>query len=104
MPGFGTTQRTRNNAVEIATLLGVTLQTITIDDAVRGHFQDIGHPENQHDIVYENAEEKHFMESSISALLNSFIIKDVKLFLHKYVRNYDDFGYTKSKNNIIIIN
>jgi hypothetical protein len=54
--------------------------------------------------IYENAEEIHFMESSISALLNSFIIKDVKLFLHKYVRNYDNFGYTKSKNNIIIIN
>lgn len=56
MPGFGTTQRTRNNAVQIAELLGVTLQTIAIDEAVRGHFRDIDHPETQHDIVFENAQ------------------------------------------------
>ena len=56
MPGFGTTQRTRNNAVQIAELVGVTLQTISIDDAVRGHFRDIDHPEEQHDVVFENAQ------------------------------------------------
>jgi NAD+ synthase (glutamine-hydrolysing) len=56
MPGFGTTQRTRNNAVRIAQLLGVTLQTVSIDAAVRGHFKDIDHPEDQHDIVFENAQ------------------------------------------------
>ncbi|MBE0501412.1 MAG: NAD(+) synthase [Desulfuromonadales bacterium] len=56
LPGFGTTQRTRNNAVRIAELLGVTLQTISIDAAVRGHFKDINHPEEQYDIVFENAQ------------------------------------------------
>ena len=56
MPGFGTTQRTRNNAVQIAELLGVTLQTISIENAVRGHFADIAHPEEQHDVVFENAQ------------------------------------------------
>ena len=52
--------------------------------------------------IYENAEEIHLMESSISALINSYSFKN-KIFMHKYVRKYDDFGYTKSKNNIIII-
>jgi len=53
--------------------------------------------------IYENAEEIHFMESSISALLNSYEIKNVKLFLHRYVREYDDFGHSQSINNIQII-
>ena len=56
MPGFGTTQRTRNNAVQLAELLGATLKTISIDDAVRKHFKDINHPESQLDIVFENAQ------------------------------------------------
>lgn len=53
--------------------------------------------------IYEKSEEIHFMESSISALINSYEFKNVNLFLHKYVRNYDHFGHTKSKNNINII-
>jgi NAD+ synthase (glutamine-hydrolysing) len=56
MPGFGTTKRTRSNAVRIAELLGVTLKTISIDDAVNGHFLDISQPEDLHDIVFENAQ------------------------------------------------
>ncbi len=56
MPGFGTTQRTKNNAVLLAEALGVTLRTIPIDAAVRQHFADIGHDENLHDVVYENAQ------------------------------------------------
>jgi len=53
--------------------------------------------------IYENAEEIHFMESSISALLNSYVLKDSKLFLHRYVRGYDNFGHSQSRNNIQII-
>lgn len=56
MPGFGTTERTKNNAVELAACLGVTLRTIPIVDAVRQHFRDIGHDETVHDITYENAQ------------------------------------------------
>lgn len=56
MPGFGTTTRTKNNAVQLAEQLGVTLRTIPIADAVRQHFRDIGHDESQHDITYENAQ------------------------------------------------
>jgi NAD+ synthase (glutamine-hydrolysing) len=56
MPGFGTTKRTRSNAVKLAEKLGVTLRTIAIGAAVRQHFKDIGHPETLHDITYENAQ------------------------------------------------
>ncbi len=56
MPGFGTTERTRNNAVLLAEALGVTLRTIPIAEAVRQHFRDIGHDESLHNITYENAQ------------------------------------------------
>lgn len=56
MPGFGTTSRTRGNAERLAQLLDVTLRVIPIDAAVRQHFADIGHPEDRHDIVFENAQ------------------------------------------------
>jgi NAD+ synthase (glutamine-hydrolysing) len=56
MPGFGTTARTRGNAEKLAELLKVTLRTIPIDAAVRGHFQDIGHDESVHDLTFENAQ------------------------------------------------
>jgi len=56
MPGFGTTERTRSNAERLVELLGVTLRHIPIHDAVRQHFRDIGHDEEVHDLVYENAQ------------------------------------------------
>jgi len=56
MPGFGTTQRTRRNAEHLAAELGVTLQTVDIAEAVNGHFRDIAHPFDLHDIVFENAQ------------------------------------------------
>ena len=56
MPGFGTTDRTYDNAVELMNLLGVTVREIPIRDAVRQHFADIGHDERTHDLTYENAQ------------------------------------------------
>ncbi|MFN8493107.1 MAG: NAD(+) synthase [Caldilineaceae bacterium] len=56
MPGFGTTSRTRDNAERLANLLDVTLRQISIRDAVRQHFQAIGHPETLHNVVYENSQ------------------------------------------------
>lgn len=56
MPGFGTSARTKSNAEKLAEALGVTLHTIPITAAVRQHFSDIGHPEDQHDVVFENAQ------------------------------------------------
>ncbi|MCK4536195.1 MAG: NAD(+) synthase [Desulfuromonadales bacterium] len=56
MPGFGTTERTRNNATELAKELGVSLKTISIDAAVTQHFADIAQDPDNHDITYENSQ------------------------------------------------
>jgi NAD+ synthase (glutamine-hydrolysing) len=56
MPGFGTTRQTKSNAEKLAVELGVPLRTIDITASVRQHFSDIGHDENKHDILYENAQ------------------------------------------------
>ncbi|HIZ45973.1 MAG TPA: NAD(+) synthase [Candidatus Olsenella pullistercoris] len=56
MPGFGTTDRTHDNATRLADALGVDLREIVIGDAVRQHFADIGHDESVHDVTYENAQ------------------------------------------------
>ena len=56
MPGFGTTDRTHNNAVKLMQILGVTIREISIAKAVTQHFEDIGHNPKQHDTTYENAQ------------------------------------------------
>lgn len=56
MPGFGTTNRTYNNAVNLMKSLGITLREISIADAVKQHFNDIGHDINVHDVTYENSQ------------------------------------------------
>lgn len=56
MPGFGTTGRTKNNSVALMTYLGCDIREISIVDAVRQHFADIGHDESVHDITYENCQ------------------------------------------------
>lgn len=56
MPGFGTTDRTYNNAIELCNKLGITLLEIPIRDACLQHFKDIGHDPAIHDITYENVQ------------------------------------------------
>ncbi len=56
MPCFGTTARTKSNAMTLAEQLGVTLQSVDIADAVRIHFGDIGQREDVHDVTFENAQ------------------------------------------------
>ena len=56
MPGFGTTDRTHNNAVKLMETLGVTIREISIAKAVNQHFEDIGHDKKVHDITYENSQ------------------------------------------------
>ena len=56
MPCFGTTDRTRNNAVILAEKLGATLRTVDISATVRSHFRDIGHDPEDHSVTYENAQ------------------------------------------------
>ena len=56
MPGFGTTDRTYDNATLLSQALGVQLREIVIGPAVRQHFSDIGHDESVHDVTYENSQ------------------------------------------------
>ena len=56
MPGFGTTDRTHDNAVALMNALGVSTREISIVPAVNQHFQDIGHDPSVHDVTYENSQ------------------------------------------------
>lgn len=56
MPGFGTTGRTRENAMALMKSLGVTIKEIPIADAVKQHFRDIGHDPGVQDVTYENSQ------------------------------------------------
>lgn len=56
MPCFGTTERTKNNALRLCEALGVTLKEINIADSVLQHFKDIDHPTDNHNVVYENGQ------------------------------------------------
>ena len=56
MPGFGTTGRTKNNAVDLVRELHCTLREIDITKATNDHFSDIGHDGMTLDVTYENAQ------------------------------------------------
>ena len=56
MPGFGTTDRTYNNAISLMQSLGITIREIPIAKSVTQHFEDIGHDINVHDVTYENGQ------------------------------------------------
>ena len=56
MPGFGTTDRTYNNAITLMQSLGITIREISIAKAVSQHFEDIGHDASVHDVTYENSQ------------------------------------------------
>ena len=56
MPGFGTTDRTYNNALTLMQSLGITIREISIRASVTQHFKDISHDINVHDVTYENGQ------------------------------------------------
>ena len=56
MPGFGTSDRTHNNALLLMQELGVTMKEISIVPSVTQHFKDIEHDINVQDATYENAQ------------------------------------------------
>ena len=56
MPGFGTTDRTYHNAIDLMNSLGVSIREISIREACIQHFKDIGHDLNIHEVTYENSQ------------------------------------------------
>lgn len=56
MPGLGTSQRTFTNSINLAKSLNVSLEEISIVEATKQHFKDIGHDEDDLSITYENSQ------------------------------------------------
>lgn len=56
MPGFGTTDRTYDNAVRLIKEIGAIFKEVSIVNAVEQHFNDIEQDPNNHDVTYENSQ------------------------------------------------
>ena len=56
MPGFGTSDRTYQNALAMMEELGVSIHEVPIRDMATQHLHDIGHDLHNHDVTYENAQ------------------------------------------------
>lgn len=56
MPGFGTTDRTYNNALFLMKSYGVTIKEVDIKASCLQHFKDIGLDEKDRSVVYENTQ------------------------------------------------
>ncbi len=76
MPCFGTTDRTYQNACNLAKSLGATLKEIDIKASVTQHFKDIGQDINTHDVTYENgqARERTQVLMDIANKMNGMVI------------------------------
>jgi len=76
MPGFGTSDRTYNNAVSLINSLGVHFREISIRKAVEQHFSDIGHDPTNLDVTYENsqARERTQILMDIANQVNGLVI------------------------------
>lgn len=76
MPGFGTTDRTYDNAVKLIQCVGADFSEISIREAVKVHFEDIGHDIHVHDVTYENsqARERTQILMDIANKVNGMVI------------------------------
>ncbi len=76
MPCFGTTQRTKSNAMLLAEKLGAELRVVDITNSVRQHFKDIGHDEKDRSVTYENAQarERTQVLMDIANAINGLVV------------------------------
>ena len=76
MPGFGTSDRTHDNATSLMQTLGISQMEISIAKAVKQHFEDIGHDMSKHDVTYENsqARERTQILMDLSNKLNALVV------------------------------
>jgi NAD+ synthase (glutamine-hydrolysing) len=58
LPGFGTTSRTRRNAIALAGSLGVTLGRVSITRSSQSHLKDLEHA-GDGDVVFENVQARY---------------------------------------------
>ncbi len=76
MPGLGTSERTRGNALGLMRRLGITAREISIVPAVLKHFEDIGHDPQHFDATYENAQarERTQVLMDVASDLGAFVV------------------------------
>ena len=56
LPCFGTSSRTKSNAIIVAEQVGAEVRVIDIGKSVYQHFDDIGHAHDDYSIAFENAQ------------------------------------------------
>ena len=56
LPCFGTSSRTKSNAIIVAEQVGAEVRVIDIGESVYKHFDDIGHAHDDYSIAFENAQ------------------------------------------------
>lgn len=61
MPGFGTTRRTKSNALKLSHTLGVSCELVDIRRSCNSHLRDLGH-EDRTDVVFENVQARYRTE------------------------------------------
>lgn len=76
MPGFGTTDRTYDNALKLIKKIGAQKKEINISKAVRLHFEEIGQDEKVHDVTYENsqARQRTLLLMNLANKVNGMVI------------------------------
>jgi NAD+ synthase (glutamine-hydrolysing) len=76
MPGFGTSDRTHRNALQLMKSLQITVKEISIVDACKQHFKDIGHDVDVHNLTYENtqARERTQILMDLANRLNGLVV------------------------------
>lgn len=76
MPGFGTTDRTYTNAINLMKSLGITIREISIKKACIQHFEDLGVDMSLHDVTYENgqARERTQILMDVANQMNGLVI------------------------------
>ena len=76
MPGFGTTGRTYDNAIQLMKALGITMREVNIGKSVMQHFADIDHDAEVRDVTYENAQarERTQILMDIANQTNGFVV------------------------------
>ena len=93
MPCFGTTSRTKSNAIVVAEQLGAEVRVIDIGEAVNKHFDDIGHARDDYSIAFENAQARERTQILMFAILSAANIASVILYLVWGRRDPSSFSY-----------
>ena len=76
MPCFGTSDRTYHNSWELMRTLGINAKGISIRNAVKLHFEDIGHDINVHNGTFENSQARERTQTLMdyASVVNGIVV------------------------------